>query len=45
MYLLTMSEQDEPERNELDYIDLVEHGLTPFAELFVQQEKMKVHVH
>ena len=41
-YLLCQSEQDDPETPDVEYVELMEHGLTPFAVLFAEEENMQV---
>jgi len=41
-YLLCQSEQDDPDIPDVEYVELMEHGLTPFAALFVEEENMQV---
>ena len=41
--LLTMTEELGLEDEELDFCNLMEPTKSPFSELFLEQEKMKVH--
>ena len=43
-YLLCQSEQDDPETGDFEYVELMEHGLTPFTALFDEEENMQVMV-
>ncbi|KAK2156861.1 hypothetical protein LSH36_203g00000 [Paralvinella palmiformis] len=41
-YLLCQSEQDDPDIPDVEYVELMEHELTPFAALFVEEENMQI---